>query len=94
MATATNPLPYGGGLMSKRELFALTALQGIMSRDPRGKFDADAVVREVIEVADKLVAELGGTGGGGVKAQGGSGGGGIKAQGGSGGGGVKAQKHR
>jgi hypothetical protein len=63
MSTATNPLPYGGGLsLSKRELFAAAALQGIMSRDPHGKLDADAVVREVIEVADKLAEALGGGG--------------------------------
>ena len=49
MATATNPLPYGGG-MTKREIFATAALQGLMARDPHGQFNAEAVVREAIEV--------------------------------------------
>jgi hypothetical protein len=35
-----------------------------MSRDPQGMFNADAAVREAIEVADKLAVALGSSGGG------------------------------
>jgi hypothetical protein len=59
MSTATNPMPYGGGLsLTKRELFAAMTLQGIISRDPQGVFDPDAAVREAVEVADRLVTAL------------------------------------
>jgi hypothetical protein len=64
MATATNPLPYGGATLTKREIFAAMVLQGIMASDPRGRMNANEVVLEAIDLADRLVTALGSSGGG------------------------------
>jgi hypothetical protein len=55
MSTATNPLPYGGGLsLSKRELFAAAALQGIMvGSNPDGRTPDDRT--ELDDVTGYLV---------------------------------------
>jgi hypothetical protein len=58
MSTATNPLPYGGGL-TKRELFAAMALQGILTREPNGRLNVDDAVKQAIELGDRLAAALG-----------------------------------
>ena len=57
MSTATNPLPYGGGLTT-RELFAAMALQGILAREPNGRLDVEAAVRQAIELGERLAAAL------------------------------------
>ena len=59
MSTATNPLPYGGGL-TKREIFAAMALQGMLAREPNGRLNVEDAVKQAIELGDRLAAALAG----------------------------------